>query len=122
MWQVYASDVYQRREKRFANRHETVLYALHKNLTNVQKILQFTNNPRNLAQHSKVRNEGGGLFAIDQRGAKRKLREARLYFYPDFEAKIIHLLTIGFKQSQSNDILFCRKCVQAIEEEKRDGQ
>lgn len=122
MWQLYPSEAYLRREKRLAKKHETVLGALYKNLANVQNILQFTNNPRNIAQHSKVRNEGGGLFAIDQRGAKRKLREARLYFYPDFEAKTIHLLTIGFKQSQSNDILFCRKCVQAIEKEKRDGQ
>ena len=53
-----------------------------------------------------IHDEGKGVRAIDQRGgAKGKLRQTRLYVYPDVDAKVLHqIITIGDKSSQREDI------------------
>ena len=65
--------------------------------------------------------EPKGIVAIDQSGGrlpdgkKRKsLQETRLYTYSDLESKILHLLCLGSKLSQSKDIRFAERAVDAL--------
>jgi hypothetical protein len=52
-----------------------------------------------------IHDEGKGIRAIDQRGgAKGKLRQTRLYLYPDVDSKVLYLVTIGDKNSQKADV------------------
>jgi hypothetical protein len=62
-----------------------------------------------------VHDEPDGIKAIDQRGVlKMKLRESRLYVFPEVLGKILYLLTIGDKRSQGEDIQFCREYVRSL--------
>jgi len=68
-----------------------------------------------------LHSEPMGVKAIDQTGGtlddgtKRvKMKESRLYVYPDFESKTIHLFCIGNKTSQPKDIQFSKKQVEAL--------
>jgi hypothetical protein len=48
--------------------------------------------------------EPHGMVAIDQRGGEGRLQETRLYCYAQDDARILHLLGIGNKSSQSADL------------------
>ena len=103
MWKVVFSDLFERKLKFFRKKHEDVLEALLENLRRTIEVLTLAKNPQDLVKYGKVRNEGNGLLAVDQRGAPRKLREARLYFFPDPDTLTLHLITIGFKDTQPDD-------------------
>lgn len=52
-----------------------------------------------------IHDEAKGVKAIDQRGGRKgKLKQTRLYLYPEAEARVIHLIIIGDKHSQKSDI------------------
>ena len=53
-----------------------------------------------------VRSEGEGVYRIGQTGVKHA-RETRLYIHVDDVARMLHVLTIGDKDSQSDDIRRC---------------
>ena len=69
--------------------------------------------------------EPDGIKALDQSGAKNKetrkvskkrhkLKQTRLYIYPNTTTKTLHLLTLGGKKSQAGDIKYCKKIVKDI--------
>jgi len=114
MWTVrQTTDEYERRRKRYAKNRERELAAVDQNLAIYLAALNAGTMPMQVAtMHSWVRTEPQGVFAIDQRtkGGEKNLAQTRLYVYPDTVSKILHLLTIGGKDSQSDDIQFCREC------------
>lgn len=60
-----------------------------------------------------VHNEQKGLLAIDQRPPKGGF-QLRLYIYPQEPTRIIHLTSIGDKQSQQNDIKIGHRFIQSL--------
>lgn len=60
-----------------------------------------------------MHDEKKGLFAIDQRPPVRGF-QLRLYIYPDFDNRILHVLTIGDKNTQSNDIQISYKKIEEL--------
>ena len=117
MWPFQHCANFDKQEREFEKKYTVILARLRTNLAYVRGILQISDNPRNIAHYGKVHNEGNGLYAVDQRGEKPKLREARLYFYPDFEDEILYILGIGFKETQEADILRYHKCIRTVQKE-----
>lgn len=60
-----------------------------------------------------IHNEKNGLFAIDQRPPKGGF-QLRLYIYPDERTHKIHLVAIGDKSSQQNDIKIGHEYIQSL--------
>ena len=60
-----------------------------------------------------VHNEQKGLLAIDQRPPKGGV-QLRLYIYPQEQVRIIHLTSIGDKQSQQKDIKAGHQFIQTL--------
>ncbi len=74
-----------------------------------------------MAAHRFLKAVGLGAIEIKQKGAKN-LAETRLYVYPDETTNILHLITIGDKNSQSADIQFSREYALSLREAQADGQ
>ena len=57
-----------------------------------------------------------GILAIDQKGKGKgaKLKPFRLYVFPDERSKILHLVTLGDKDSQEDDIRHCQSFVEGL--------
>lgn len=85
------------------------------NLERYFKTLQNLGNPLRI-NAGFIHNEPSGIKAIDQKGGCRrgKLRQTRLYLFPDQTTRTLYLLAIGDKKSQRRDIEMCRKEVSRI--------
>jgi len=99
--------------RKYEKKHEEEAIAAMTNLGSYMRLLEKGVNPLQISV-SYVHDERKGIVAVDQKKSKRKLRETRLYFYPDAERKIVYLLIIGDKNSQQNDIKFCREQIKKI--------
>lgn len=63
-------------------------------------------------RYSFLHPEGGGLFAICC--SARGKRVTRLYIYPDETTNVLHVLTIGGKNKQQDDIKNCHETILKI--------
>ncbi|HBM16127.1 MAG TPA: hypothetical protein DD381_07295 [Lentisphaeria bacterium] len=62
------------------------------------------------------------MLAIDQKGkSKTKLQETRLYIFCMIEGKIVKLLKMGNKNTQSDDIQKCIKIIEQTNKERGNG-
>lgn len=113
MWSVEPSDEYLRRHKRFEKKRPRELAAMLHNLDVFTQALQSGAKPQN-AKFGFVHVEPLNVLAIDQKGGGAGLAQARLYVYAHTETLTVHLLTIGDKQSQSDDIAFCKEYVTGL--------
>lgn len=59
------------------------------------------------------RSEGDGVYRIGQTSV-RAARESRLYIYPDEAKRIMHILTVGDKKTQQDDINEAKRAVKHI--------
>ena len=67
-----------------------------------------------------------GIVSMDQRGGGGGLKTSRLYAFPDENEQVLHALTLGDKDSQSDDVRFCTQWVehhlkQQAEEDNTNG-
>jgi hypothetical protein len=63
-----------------------------------------------------VRNEGEGLYAIDQTPLRKGHLALRLYVYPCEYASTIYVLQIGTKSQQDDDINECHRIVRKLKD------
>ena len=63
-----------------------------------------------------VRNEGEGLYAIDQTPLRKGHLALRLYVYPCEYASTIYVLQIGTKSQQNDDINECHRIVRKLKD------
>jgi hypothetical protein len=119
MWKINpATDDYDGRRKWYAKKKSRELGAVDENLARYLAALNNGARPLQIKDGA-VRSEGEDVYRISQQGTTYgKLAETRLYVYPDVEASVLHLLTIGDKRTQSQDIAFCKECVRAIKKQK----
>jgi hypothetical protein len=109
-WDFQSSEVFDRRLKEHQKKHVDETRAVLNNLDTYQRAVRAGADPRK--RHAGFMHmEPMGVVAVDQHGADRKLRETRLYFYPDADTQLIRLITIGDKNSQKADIGLCREFV-----------
>lgn len=121
-WTVNTSPTYDSRVKRYTKKRQQETLQTHINLQTYVAALNEGVKPMQLmGAYGFVHNEKSGLYAVDQSGAKRKLAETRLYFYPDERTCTVWLLNIGDKASQKRDLSECRDMVNDIIENLGDA-
>jgi hypothetical protein len=107
MWTIEAHDEYLRRAKNFRKRWSREHDAVLDNLDTYLGALNEGANPLQV-KLGFVHPEGMGAVAIDERHhGKGKLKATRLYLFPEIDTATVHVITIGDKQSQSNDVKTC---------------
>ncbi len=112
-WSLKTTDTYDRMYKRYEKKNQKVMIALLNNLDTYLKTLESLGSPQNITSKF-IHREQRGVKAIDQSGSEEKLKATRLYIYPDTKGKILHLITIGDKGTQSKDVKYCSDYVQKI--------
>ena len=116
-WTLRTTDKYDIKLKRYVKKNRKILKALLNNLDTYFETLEDLGSPQNITSKF-VHKEPRGVKAIDQSGSKEKLKETRLYIYPDATKKILHLITIGDEGTQSKDVEFCSSYVKEINKTK----
>lgn len=114
-WNMEPTDEFSRAAKWYSKKHTNEFIAVTANLDKYFNALQNLGNPLQITAGF-IHNEPDGIIALDQKGGKQKvkLQQARLYIFPYLKEKVLYILTIGDKRSQSNDINYCRKFVRKI--------
>lgn len=67
-----------------------------------------------------IHHEPDGIKAIDQKGGKGKLKQCRLYIYPDTSTRLVHVISVGDKTDQKGDINECREYVKPLRMQKNN--
>jgi hypothetical protein len=96
--------------------HPRELQAVLDNLDTYFKSLEAGVKPLQI-KHGFMHSEPLGAVAIDQKGGGKSLAQTRLYVYPEPETETLHLITLGDKQSQKDDIATCRTFVTELRKE-----
>ncbi len=112
-WNIEEADKFTKTFRLYEKKHGEAAIATMANLGSYVQLLSKGLNPLQIST-SYVHDERKGSIAVDQKKQKRKLRETRLYFYPDMEKKTVYLLIIGDKNSQQADIKFCRVQIKTL--------
>jgi len=123
VWRLEPYSGYENQLKKFSRKHEEEANAALSNLQMYLSVLQRTNNLQLANKESFVHKEPDGMVAIDERGAKiakkkGKLKATRLYVYAYIEGETVHVLGIGDKDSQKQDIKTCGRKVRQINKRK----
>ena len=88
-----------------------------KNLATYFAALQCGNKPLQI-KYGFIHPEPLGVVALDQSKGGKNLAQTRLYLYPDTDDEILHLITLGDKDSQKDDIKASREYVTQLRERK----
>lgn len=115
-WTILKSDGYpEKRQSKLARGHETLIANVLANLETYLRALEFGTHPEQAKRFfSFVHDEKRGLVAIDQRPPKGGF-QVRLYAFPQATANTLHVIAIGDKSSQEDDIRFCHRYIKEIE-------
>lgn len=114
-WRIEIADQAAGSLKRYAKKHPEESLRM---FANLQRFLDLVNeedrDPRFVVDV--VRQEKGGLLAADTRGMPRSSkRESRLYFYPIHGERVLRVLRVGDKDTQTRDIRECRDLIRKLE-------
>jgi hypothetical protein len=105
-WEFVFTEKYGIKLKWYVKKHPNETKALIDRLDTYIKTLNICNEPQQI-KPGWLHNEPHGVKAITENGKGGSLKAARLYFFPNKEERTIELLTIGDKNTQSDDIKFC---------------
>lgn len=86
------------------------------NLDTVLKALRTGAKPMQIKQLGFAHSEPSGIIAVDQRGKGKgaKPKQLRLYVYPEEGSQVLYAITLGDKDSQTEDIKESVKFVQGL--------
>ncbi len=113
MWELMPSGKYIRRFREYEKKHREELLAILANLEDLRAALDSGARPA-LIQAGFLHREPMGVLAVDQTGSKGRKKETRLYFFAAETDCVLHLITIGDKNSQPSDIQFCKEFVSSL--------
>jgi hypothetical protein len=113
MWQLASLAKYDRRLREFNRKHSLETAAVLANLAKYMGALNITDNPL-MVKYGFIHTEGMGVVAIDQSGGEKKLKQTRLYLYAETETKTVHLITLGDKRSQPDDVQECHEYIKFL--------
>lgn len=124
-WNVEPTPTFDRKHEKYSNKRRLKL-ALQAVMANFCFLQDYLEN--NIGQiydlHGKswLKPEPMGIYRISEKGGHgSNLPATRLYFYPEIENKTIHLLTIGDKNTQPQDIQFCKEQVKNLRKGREHG-
>jgi len=122
-WRLEVSEVFESRAKRSEKKHPEETRAM---FVNLDKYLGALNDGTNVAQITAryIHPEQMGVKALDQKGAKGKPTQTRLYIYPDKDTRTVYLISIGEKgkkKVQNKDVHFCCEFVKALRKKESDN-
>ena len=121
MWTLQYTDEYVKRLKKYEKRHRLALYAALNNLDTYHVALNCNVKPQDI-KAGFIHPEPSGTLAIDQKGAKGKPRQLRIYIYPCEVEKVLHVITIGDKNTQKADIATCTAFANAVRKSLENGE
>ena len=108
-----ANRSYLRRQEEFKKKRPKQLLAALRNLARYQQMLDEQPITR-LVSAGFIHPEGRGIVALTQQGFKPKQPPTRLYLYPAQDSKTVYLITIGDKDTQSQDIQDCNEFIRTL--------
>jgi putative component of toxin-antitoxin plasmid stabilization module len=118
MWKLQPEAEYEKRVRKWPNKYRRELKAMHDNLDTVFGAL----NQGAKLEHVNfgfIHREPRGVLGIDQKGGGAGLKQTRLYVYADTATEIVHLVTIGDKNTQQADIKHATEFVDALTKNER---
>lgn len=114
MWSLEPEEHFVRRFERYRKKHPGEAEAVLNNLDTYLTLLNSGLHPNQVRVGFIHQERYHGLIAIDQKGASPKPRQTRLYVFADVGAQVIHLVTVGDKNSQKQDHAYCRKYIDTL--------
>jgi hypothetical protein len=110
MWQIQPTTQWEREQKYYEKKHPNELAAVLRNLHRYVNQLNIAPNARSVMA-GYIHPEPKGVVAIDQKGGGSNLQQTRLYIFPDEATNMLYIITIGNKNTQSDDIRCCKQFV-----------
>lgn len=111
MWQLQPTVQYERKIGRLIKKRPLEAKAVLENLNTYFETLKVVGNPLML-KFGFIHTEGMGAIAIDQKGGGGgKLKQIRLYVFAEEATFLVHLITVGDKTSQKEDVKECHKYI-----------
>lgn len=111
MWQPKPTEEYQKGHKWYEKKRPRELKAVLTNLEKYLVALRQGAKPKQI-QAGWIHPEPMDIVALDQKGGNGgKLQQTRLYVFPELEPEILHIIAIGGKDTQSDDIDFAKRYV-----------
>ncbi len=106
MWSLEVQDAVEKRFKRFEKKWQHEMTNVMANLQELVEALNDGVRPEQLKQLRFVRSEPQGLLAVDETGLNKGTKPVpfRLYVYPDESVQVLHLITLGNKDMQKDDL------------------
>jgi len=106
MWSMELPDGVERRYQQFERKWQHEFTNVMRNLQELLDALETGVRPEQLKGLRFVRSEPAGVLAIDQSGPgkRTKMVPLRLYVYPDETDQVLHIIGLGDKTTQSDDI------------------
>jgi len=115
MWRMQIAPDFERAKRYYDKKRPAELAAV---LRNLARLLEQLNSlPHCRAAHAGfLHHEPAGIWALDQKGPSRtKLQETRLYVFPAEENRVLHIITVGNKNSQAADLRCALDFVRSLE-------
>ena len=103
MWDVAPTTQFLRDQEWYKKKHPSEFAAVFHNLGRYLEQLNVAKNHRSVTA-GYLHHEPSDVVAVDQKGAAGKLQQTRLYTFADPDSKTLHLITIGDKRTQRDDI------------------
>ncbi|MBV8176472.1 MAG: hypothetical protein JO151_18175 [Verrucomicrobia bacterium] len=112
-WYQEPTDLFLRRKEEFQKKRPKQLEAVLRNLARYQQMLDEQPIAR-LIRANFIHPEKRGVVALTQQGFNPKQPATRLYVYPAQNSKTVYLITIGDKDTQSQDIEDCYEFIDTL--------
>lgn len=114
MWAIERTDRLARRVKQIEKQHRAEVKAVFENLDTYVASLNQGVKPMQMFKHRFVHNEQMGVHAIDQSPMRKGAKALRLYVFPDASTSTLHVITVGGKDEQSDDVNECCQYVKSL--------
>jgi hypothetical protein len=107
MWKIKPSDEFEKRAKKWPKKFHREMAAMLANVKTMFDALCLGAKVEHL-RYGFLHHEPAGVLAVDQKGGGSGLKESRLYTFPDKEREDLHLITVGDKNTQAEDVAYCK--------------
>ena len=116
MWDLRPTAEYERRLKQYVKKRPRETRAVLGNLKSFVEALNAGARPRDV-RTGFIHPEPGGVLAVTEQGAGKSTIPLRLYVYPHPDGGTLHLVTLGGKATQAEDVLFCKRSIEFLRTE-----
>ena len=119
-WAIAKADGYpEKRQSKLARGHELLIANVLANFEAYLRALELGTHPEQAKRHRACRGSLRILYGSQRHNAERPPKggfQIRLYVFPHIPTRTVHVVAIGDKSTQENDIRFCHRYVKEIED------